>query len=153
MALIFLQNRAFSKIYEAAVAKNGRCVSSRGRLWHSWAMAHFVDGFDLTFTSRTSWKATRRLRGKVIDIVPVTWTKGLRQPGPTLEVWYRNPEERQGARQSREPFVVAVARAKDYSALPHEFEQFTALFRVVATGDQLSETSIETKVLERVRAS
>jgi hypothetical protein len=36
-------------------------------------MGHSVDGFDLKYTSRTSWKAERRERGTLIDIVPVTW--------------------------------------------------------------------------------
>jgi hypothetical protein len=52
--------------------------------------------------------------------------------------------------QSREPFVVAVAAAKDYSRHPHEFDGFRALFEVVPTGRILSENSIETKVLRRV---
>lgn len=40
-------------------------------------MTHLVDGFGLKFTSRTSWKAQRYEFGSKIDVIPVTWTKGL----------------------------------------------------------------------------
>ena len=101
-------------------------------------MAHFVDGFDLTFTSRRSWKAERRQRGKVIDIVPVTWTKGRWQDPVTKdvyqEVWFQDRNEMLERNGSSEPFVVAVGVAKDYSKMPHEFEEFRAVFEVVPTG-------------------
>ena len=119
-------------------------------------MAHVVDGFDLTFTSRTSWKAERRLGGKIIDIVPVTWTKGRRQDPSTKEVfqevWYQNHHEMISQKGSHDPFVVAVARAKDYTKFPHEFAEFVAMFEVIATGVVLSDKSIETKVIRRLRA-
>jgi hypothetical protein len=50
------------------------------------------------------------------------------------------------------PFVVALAVAKDYSIQPHAFHAFQCLYKVSATGGVLSDQSIETKVLERVRA-
>ena len=117
-------------------------------------MPHEVDGFDLTFTSRTSWKAERRHAGRKVDVVPVTWTKGLRRAGDEmfLEVWFRKPSELESFKQSREPFVVALAKAKDYSQMPHQFDTFNALFRVVSTGNLLSDKSIDTRVLERVKA-
>lgn len=119
-------------------------------------MPHSVDGFDLRFTGRTSWKAERRLHNRTLDIIPVTWTKGReRHPSSnnvTLEVWYRNPEELKTQMADPNPFVVALAKAKDYRKFPHVFDQFVAIFRVVATGKIISENSIETRVLERVRA-
>lgn len=119
-------------------------------------MVHKVDGFELKFTSRTSWKAERRHVGQVVDIVPVTWTKGWRQDPETRdifqEVWYQDKDEMMERNSSREHFVVAVAIAKDYETLPHEFGSFRALFEVVATGKVLSENSIETKVLERAKS-
>lgn len=82
-------------------------------------MAHAVDGYNLKFTARTSWKAERRARGKVIDIIPVTWVHGRR--GDVQEVWYRKHDELEVARQRTEPFVVALAQAKDPLAGISEF--------------------------------
>ena len=120
------------------------------------AMSHSVDGFELKFTGRTSWKAERRLLARTLDTVPVTWTRGRRQDASSkevfLEVWYRSPDELKQRMVDPNAFVVALAMAKDYRKFPHAFDQFVGLFRVIPTGVVLSENSIETKVLERVRA-
>jgi hypothetical protein len=42
-------------------------------------MPHHVDGFELKFTSRTSWKAKLRLLNQKLDVVPVTLSKRRRQ--------------------------------------------------------------------------
>jgi len=120
-------------------------------------VVHKVDGFDLKITSRRSWKAERRYAGKVVDVVPVTWTKGRHtdpETGEILqEVWYQDPEEMKARNNSDEPFVVAIAKAKDYSSTPHEFAHFCALFEVAPTGRVLSENSIETRVIQRARSA
>lgn len=119
-------------------------------------MAHPVDGFDLTFTSRTRWKAIRKVRGRKVDIIPVTWTKGWRKdPGSgenRLEVWYQDPAELESRSQDPSPFVVALAIAKDYSVMPHAFQSFQGVFEVAPTGTVLSKKSLETRVLKRVLA-
>lgn len=119
-------------------------------------MGHAVDGFDLKFTSRRSWKAERRERGKVIDVVPVTWDdawkRGTGANDITLEVWYQSPAEMELARRSREPFIIVLAAAKDRTTRPREFREFKGIFEVMATGDNLSEESINTRVLRRVVA-
>jgi len=60
-------------------------------------LTHPVDGFDLKFTSRRSWKAERREHGRLVDVVPVTWTKGRRVDAETKElfqeVWYQDPRK------------------------------------------------------------
>jgi hypothetical protein len=66
------------------------------------------------------------------------------------EVWYQNEDELAAARDSKDPFIVAVALAKDYGQHPHQFRSFQAIFEVVSTGRQLTRQSIETKVLRRV---
>jgi hypothetical protein len=118
-------------------------------------MAHAVDGFKLKFTSRTSWKAERRQQGRLIDVVPVTWTKDYRvlENGILLDVHFKKSAEAQEFNSLSDPFVVAVAKAKDDRQTPPEFDFFTSLFRVLATGQILSEHTIETRVLERLRAS
>ena len=112
---------------------------------------HRVDGFDLTFTSRTSWKATRRERGHAIDIVPVVWTKD--RHGSYQGVSYQDPVEAEQRAADPSPFVVALARAKDYDRHPHEFKEFVGLFEVSATGEILSDKSVQTRVLRRIKAS
>jgi hypothetical protein len=119
-------------------------------------MSHYVDGFELKFTSRTSWKAERRLLNQKLDIVPVTLTKGWRPVASSkevfLEVWYRNTEELKDRAADPNAFVVALAKAKNNREFPPVFDEFVGIFRVIPTGIPLSENSIETKVLERVRA-
>lgn len=117
-------------------------------------MSHSVGGLDLKYTSRTSWKAEIRSHGQVVAIVPVTWTRGrhTESGGKDVfqEVWFQDPEEMEAHRTVAEPFIVAVAVAKDYDQHPHEFRDFQAVFEVVATGDVCSEKSIDTKVLRRL---
>ncbi len=119
-------------------------------------MAHVVDGFELRFTSRRSWKAERREHGRLLDIIPVTWTKGRTVDGATndifLRVWYQSDAELAAVAASRNPIVVAMAIAKDYSKEPHEFEEFRAVFEVQPTGRVFDEKSLETKILRRLRA-
>jgi hypothetical protein len=120
-------------------------------------VAHSVDGFELKFTGRKSWKAARYANGRLIDIVPVTWTKGRRQdPGSNeifQEVWYQARTELEQRNTDPTPFVVALAIAKDYAEMPHQFKEFRGVFEVAPTGRLLSENSLETKVLRRVKAA
>lgn len=117
-------------------------------------MPYSADGFDFFYTHRGSWKAERRHAGRLIDIVPVTWTKGRREADGVIwqAVWYENPKEMETQRTNPHPFVVVVAIAKDYSVMPHSPKDFQAVFEVQATGVALSEQSIETKVLRRLKA-
>jgi hypothetical protein len=119
-------------------------------------MTHPVDGFDLKFTTRRSWKAQRCQNGRLIDVVPDTWTKGRRVDEPTKqifqEVWYQDEAEMARRAANPSPFVVALAVAHDYTVLPHAFKEFVGIFEVTATGKVLGDKSIETKVLRRVRA-
>ena len=114
-----------------------------------------VNGYSLAYTSRRGWKANLRLRGKLVDTVPVTWTKGRRQRGREefLKVWIGNAEERLAYSKRTEPFVVAVAIAKDYSELPHAFSAFDSIWLVSATGRVLRDKSIETRLIERLSKS
>ena len=120
-------------------------------------MAHVVDGFELKFTSRTSWKAARYASGRLVDIVPVTWTKGRRQELGSAEVfqevWYQAHAELEERNSDPTPFIVALAIAKDYAEMPRQFKEFRGVFEVAPTGKLLSENSLETKVLKRVKAT
>ena len=117
-------------------------------------MSHYVDGFDVTFTHRRSWKADLRCRGRLVDTVPVTWTKGRWQAGLDIfqEVWFQDESDLEAHRTTTRPFKIALATAKDYSQHPHQFEEFRGIFEVQATGERLSDNSIQTKVLRRFTA-
>lgn len=119
-------------------------------------MSHRVAGFDLKFTGRTSWKAELRFQSQKLDVVPVTLARGRRKGSSPqevfLEVWYRDADGLKSRQADPNSFVVALARAKDDRVSPPEFDSFVGLFRVISTGLLLSETSIETRIFERVRA-
>lgn len=117
---------------------------------------HNADGFEMAFTSRSSWKANIFRLGKLVEIVPVTWTKGWRPARgtnmPQLEVWFKDPDELRSRALDPTPFHVALAVAHDYSEFPHAFKGYQGLFEVAATGELLSDTSLQTNVIRRVRA-
>ena len=119
-------------------------------------MAHEVDGYDLTYVSRTSWKAERRYAGRLLDQVPVTWTDGWRHDPKTnarfLAVYYKDAAEMETRRTSAKPFVIAVAAAHDKEAIPRVFHRFIGVFEVLATGVQFDNWSIEAKLLRRLNA-
>jgi hypothetical protein len=121
-----------------------------------WRCPKMLCGYRLSFTHRRSWKARRRLLDREVDIVPVTLTKGRRQGASSkevfLQVWYQDVEELRRRVVDPSAFVVVLARAKDDRKMPPDVDEFVGIFRVVPTGIVLSENSIETKVLERVRA-
>jgi hypothetical protein len=118
-------------------------------------MSHPVDGFDLRFAGRRSWKAERRKHGRLVDLIPVAWTKGRRAEANEIfqELWYQNPAEIVSRAADHTPFAIALAVAKDYNTLPHAFREFVGVFEVVPTGRKLSDNSIETRVLRRARAT
>lgn len=70
-----------------------------------------------------------------------------------LEVWFKRPDELEVQMMSREPFVVALAIAKDYNVHPHAFQEFRGVFEVVATGNMGGSEggiSIETRIIRRL---
>jgi hypothetical protein len=118
-------------------------------------MAHSVSGFDLEYTGRKSWKANVRVGGRIIAVAPVTWTKGRREgDNGTVyqEVWFQDSAEMEERRLSTKPFITAVAIAKDYNHHPHHFQEFRSVLEVISTGHALTEKSIETRVLRRLRS-
>src|SRR4051812_8179776 len=116
---------------------------------------HGADGFEMKFTHRSSWKGNIYRLGRLIEVVPVTWTKGWTKKADGtvhLEVWFRDKIELQARALDPSPFHVALAVAKDYGVLPHSFRSYQGLFEVRATGQLLSDLSLETCVLTRVIA-
>ena len=118
-------------------------------------MAHSSDNLDMTFTHRGSWKGHIWSKGKLIDTVPVSWTKGWYVDPETkliyLEVWFQKEDELLAAMASEKPFRVAVGVADNYDNFPHRFSEYRGLFLVKSTGQRMTDISIETQVLQRVK--
>jgi hypothetical protein len=93
-----------------------------------------------------------RCHGKLVAVAPVTWTKGRYTKNDSQDVcqrvWFQHADELEAHRASKQPFIVAIA--KDYNHHPHQFQEFQAVFEVVATGAVCDEKSIETKVIRRL---
>ena len=68
-------------------------------------MAHLVDGYGLKFTGVRTWKAERWVGDHLVDVVPVTWTKGGRRRGSSifLEIWYQHRTEMDAALKNQPP--------------------------------------------------
>ena len=64
-------------------------------------------------------------------------------------VSYQSRDEMEKRLANPSPFAVALAVAKDYVKHPHEFKEFVGVFEVRATGERLSDHSIQTQVLRR----
>ena len=66
-----------------------------------------VDGFEVRFTHRGSWKADLLAPGEEADVVPVAWkTDWL---GGSLFVWFKDEREVDRLLATGEPFRVAIA--------------------------------------------
>jgi hypothetical protein len=94
-------------------------------------MAHTVDGYDLSYVHRGSWKANRSYRGEVVDQVPVAWRRDY-TPGkpPLLKIWFKDVNEAEQRLQTGEPFVAALAIKKPGGASATAIQR---LFEVMPT--------------------
>lgn len=115
-------------------------------------MAHSVGGFDLKYTSRSSWKAEVRRLGRFVDTAPVTWVKDYHFADRLLDVHFQDAAEAVQYNSRKESFIVALARPKDETKHPPEFREFVRLFKVLATGKMKRPHTIETHVLDGVMA-
>lgn len=117
-------------------------------------MVHFVDGFKVRFTHRTSWKAEIRAHRALIAIAPVAWTESRRQCGRDAfqGVRFQDASEMEQTRLRREPFIVALAVAEDYNNRPRKVRTFQGIFEVLSTGIQIKPDEIDTKIIRRLRA-
>ncbi len=94
-------------------------------------MASKIRGYDVAFTHRGSWRAYRRLRGVIVDEVPVAWsTDWVPAKPPKLTVWTKDPLEARALVDSGRPFVVAVAQKKGNNV---RSDDISGLFDVIAT--------------------
>ena len=118
-------------------------------------MTHSADGLEMKFTHRTSWKGHIFFGGRIVDTVPISWTKGWWVDPNTkdifLEVWFNDRTKLEQRALEAIPFNVAVGKAHDYEEMPHSFDKYQGLFNVLPTGEILSDISIQTKVLRRVK--
>ena len=108
-----------------------------------------LGSFEVAYTHRGSWKATRKIAGKTIDEVPLAWNSDWHKGNPpTVNVWFKSPEEAAFLIALGEPFVVAVARKLEGNS---SSENFTGLFKVQPTGEAgKGGHGIHCRVLKRV---
>lgn len=115
-------------------------------------MAHQVDGLQLTYLGRRSWKAVVTANGRKVCIAPVAWS--ARGSARTQRVAFAKKSfvEMQQYMHSREPFIIALAEPLDRREVPPRFWRFVAVLKVRATGRQLSVNTIETELVQRMSA-
>jgi hypothetical protein len=122
-------------------------------------MPHYVDGWGLRYTGRTTWRAEYWSKAGNYGEIPVAWENDLQMSsqGDLLAVRHRKKyrPEMDAHRTDRAPFIVAIARANNPKIRPGEhrdFKQFLGVFEVAATGRRLTGDRIETKILRRLTA-
>src|SRR5687768_10225820 len=110
---------------------------------HSWseAMAHDVDGYQLAFTGRNTWRAEWREGTKLLGVVPVT--------RDVDRVWYRKRywDEMETRLADKRPFVIALSMQEGTKRGERKFKGFRALYEVVATGKRDGAWGIETRIV------
>lgn len=128
-----------------------------------------VDGFDLKFVSRTQ-SAERRLRGRLVDTIPVAWAATWRSAPAAvdgevpsgkaarkaprevfIEIGFQDADAKAAAKAKPAPFVVALA-AERADGKRGSLADFRGVFEVSPTGVEPSPTSLETRVIRRVTA-
>ncbi|WP_455269295.1 hypothetical protein [Rhizobium herbae] len=77
-------------------------------------MARKLNGYDIAYTHRGSWTANLSYRGRLLETIPVAWTRDYATP--MLTVWFKDVDE--AARRLAEgvPFKVALSRREDGGA-------------------------------------
>ncbi len=81
-------------------------------------MVATIDGFDIAYTHRGSWKANRIFRGKTVDEIPVAWKEDYRTgaPGPSLTIWFKDENEAGERLAAGIKFVAALSQKKSGGA-------------------------------------
>lgn len=118
---------------------------------------HKVDGLELEFTSRRSWRVDVYRDGKKIGNIPVAWMDSVvfdKVAGrPTeLLVWHTSEEVAKEWVKERSSVVVIAESRNPPKEQPREFKQFNRLCRVepIATGDACN--PVRAKFIEWVKA-
>src|SRR5690349_21600943 len=76
-----------------------------------------IQGYEVDYKHRGSWRAYRRFKGQIVDEVPVAWdTDWTAGKPPSLAVWFQDAFEAKARLEAGVPFVVAVAKKKPASA-------------------------------------
>lgn len=72
---------------------------------------HNVDGYNLEFTSRKSWRARLYVQGKYLDEIPVGWARNMSpvEGVKMLSLHLKSLEECERRMKSAAPFKVAIA--------------------------------------------
>jgi hypothetical protein len=96
-----------------------------------------INGYELAYLHRGSWKARRSVRGIVLDEIPVAWDKDWTQgKPPVLKVWFKDFGEALSLINSNQPFTVAVAKRKPGGASSEDINRLFEVKPVQALPDQ-----------------
>jgi hypothetical protein len=109
-------------------------------------MAHDVDGYQLAFTGRRTWRAEWRKGAKVLGEIQVTGHDDRVDRGQHLiAVWYQKKywEEMEKHLADRRPFVIAQSEQEGRT-----FKRFRGIYEVEATDTCLSKWGSEAKGIE-----
>lgn len=116
-------------------------------------MSKMIDGYEVAYTHRGSWKASMHLDGHHLADIPIAWDRDLsgREAGKqTLLVWFERPVEAARILETKEQFVAALSKWADGKG---RTENIKGLFLVVPSSATDDPTCLLCNVLGRVRAS
>lgn len=92
-----------------------------------------MDGWELKFIGPQKRHVERWSKGLKLDVLPVGWHRGI---GREATMHFRTPDEPAFHSVRVEPFTVALAEAKDWNVLPHNFKSFIGVFEVEPLSDK-----------------
>jgi hypothetical protein len=95
-------------------------------------MAKKTDGFELKFTHRGSWTVERIAAGRVIDVVPVAWSKDFRTDEDTgrkyQKVNYHDASDVEARLWDLTRSPSRWPRRGDFAIHPHSVKTFQGLY-------------------------
>ena len=112
---------------------------------------YHIDGFQLSFTGRKTWKATLK-GGGYDEVVPVTWTRDMTncRGRAFVKIYYTNFDELVAKRTDAHPFIAAVAVAKDWNARPLKFKEFAGVFLCRSAFERTGEYSFKAEIIRQM---
>jgi hypothetical protein len=117
-------------------------------------MAKKADGFELKLTHRGGWMVERITAGRVIDVVPVAWSKDFRTDEDTGRKYqkasYHDASDVEARLRQSDAVRLRAGRGEGLRRTPAFLEDVSGAG--AATGRIFSERSLEIEVLRRLKA-
>jgi hypothetical protein len=114
---------------------------------------HNVDGYNLEFTSRKSWRARLYVKSKCIDEIAVGWARNMFPVDGVkmLSLHLKSSEECQLRMKSAAPFKVAIALQRNPEV--NKVIAISGVFEVLPISMNTAEHRLENRVLRRLHAA